>query len=573
VCFQGLTFKNFNLTMEVKMKKKFSMLAVFTVAIAGFLSLTMFSTTSFAASQAAKSGISVSLSGQYIGKGVWSMNQVNDFSSAPGAATNNSYEAFVQRLRINSALKYDTLAHGMPLAAIFVQMDLTNGYNGVSNGYGTNGWSVLGSTPAPIGFNHDLNTFGLRQAYIRFITPIGAIMFGRMPVKFGMGVAVNTNADGVGDFIPIGNVGVFVGNLFGSEVNSYSNSTTPLTAGGILPPTSDAYSHIQMGIIPTIEVMSMKPMDNVSWSAWLTEAHLNQFEAVLNTGAETDGYGTIPPTTTGGTISTNYPTANITFAGLSATYAANGTKIAGEFDYFLGKIVASNGSISGGYYPYTLPVMPNPGSTNDDVNSYDIYLTASQMLQTAIPLSIGLKFGDGAPISAGHYNFTYYSQIQNTRTLFGDVIGNNWQSIQFSAPGLQYIYGSGGAGQSLFAVGSNLANKYVIMVDAKEFLPGSNMLKESLIYARWAKDSINGNPVFGGKSIGTEFDLNFTHHFSKTLAWQAWGGYVWTGSGVESMPTNSAYKSAANPLGFTGSFSGAVKKNIGVLGTDVIWNF
>jgi hypothetical protein len=571
VCFQGLTFKNFNLTMEVKMKKKFSMLAVFTVAIAGFLSLTMFSTTSFAASQAAKSGISVSLSGQYIGKGVWSMNQVNDFSSAPGAATNNSYEAFVQRLRINSALKYDTLAHGMPLAAIFVQMDLTNGYNGVSNGYGTNGWSVLGSTPAPIGFNHDLNTFGLRQAYIRFITPIGAIMFGRMPVKFGMGVAVNTNADGVGDFIPIGNVGVFVGNLFGSEVNSYSNSTTPLAAGGILPPTSDAYSHIQMGIIPTIEVMSMKPMDNVSWSAWLTEAHLNQFEAVLNTGAESNVYGTIPQQTTMGVLSNDYPTANVTFGGLSASYSNNGTKLAGELDYFEGRIVASNTAITNpsSTYGYYLPVAPSAGSNSDKINSYDIYLTGSQTFNTSIfPMSVGVKFGDGAPISSGHYNFTYYSQIQNTRTLFGDVIGNNWQSIQFSAPGLQYIYGSGGAGQSLFAVGSNLANKYVIMVDAKEFLPGSNMLKESLIYARWAKDSINGNPVFGGKSIGTEFDLNFTHHFSKTLAWQAWGGYVWTGSGVESSnPAGAGYNATTNP------FAGAVKKNIGVLGTDVIWNF
>ena len=530
------------------MKRKISLLALLTVAIAGFLTLTMAS-PSFAASQANKAGVSFSLSGQYIGKAFWTQNQVEMFTTnnqdpTTGAAipSKNSFEVFLQRLRMNGSISYDKLADGMPLAAIFTQFDLTNAYNGITNGYGTNGWQALGATTVPTGFNHDFNTFGLRQAYIRFITPIGAIMFGRMPVKFGLGVAVNTNADGVGDFIPLGNVGVFVGNLFGNETTAYSNGTAP-TPIGIVPPAVYGYSHIQSGTIPTIEVMSLKPMNDVSWSAWLTEAHLNQFGAQLSSIVA----GAYSPATT---LSSNSTSANITYGGLSATYVNKGTNIAGEFDYFRGDIMNS---------PYTFN---ETADNRTKIGSYDLYLTGSQLLNTSTPTTVGLKFGIGGPISDQHLDMTYYSMVQNTRTLFGDVIGNNWQPIEFSAPGLAYLYQAPGE-----AMGTNLANRYAIMVDATEHFTGMNDLQESLIYAAWLKDNVayEGNQIqaFGGKTIGTEFDLNFTHHFTKTLAWQAWGAYVWTGSGVESY----------TPTATGGVPSYAAHKDITALGTAVIWNF
>ena len=579
------------------MKKRFSIPALaVAVAIAGFLSLTM-SSKSFAASQANKAGVSFSLSGQYLGIGEWSQNQAQAFMNNNTTPNQNTFDAFLQRLRLNTSISYDKLAHGMPLAALFVQADLTNAYNGITDGYGTNGYYMLGGTPAPTGFNNDFNTFGLRQAYIRLITPIGAIMFGRMPVKFGLGVAVNTNADGLGDFLPLGNIGVFAGTLFGSEVSAYNtvcnanngstNCALPGTTEGYYPPATEGYTHIQMGTIPTIEVMTMKPINNTSYSAWLTEAHLNQFEAALssvttayNGGTQTGNYSAAS------NISSMDPTANITFGGVSAKYAANGTKFGIEADYFRGSLVDSSQAITVGY---TLPELlygASPASNslgyyngisdqNVNISSYDLYATASQMLNTSTPMSLGLKFGIGAPVASDNYNFTYYSTVQNTRTLFGDVIGSSWQPIQFNAPGNNYIYG-GAAGE---AVGPNLANKYVIMVDARQYLPSSNTLKESLIHAGWLTTSISdqlspsGNlELFGGSNIGTEFDLNFTHHFTKTLAWQAWASYVWTGSGVESATVNSV----TLPNGATAdysSFSNSTTKNITALGTDVSWNF
>ena len=525
------------------MKRKISLPAlVIAVAIAGFLTLTM-APKSFAASQANKAGVTFSASGQYIGKAFWSQDQAQVFTTTGAYPNSNSFEVFLQRLRMNASISYDKLAEGMPLAAIFTQFDLTNAYNGVTNGYGTNGWQALGGTTVPTGFNHDFNTFGLRQAYIRFITPIGAVMFGRMPVKFGLGVAVNTNADGVGDFLPLGNVGVFLGNLFGNETTAYSNGTTPTPIGNV-PPAVYGYSHIQSGTIPTIEVMSLKPMNDVSWSAWLTEAHLNQFGAALSSIVA----GAYSPATT---LSSNSASANITYGGLSATYANKGTNVAGEFDYFRGDIMNS---------PYSFNVT-NGGRTK--IGSYDLYLTGSQLLNTSTPITVGLKFGMGGPISDQHLDMTYYSMVQNTRTLFGDVIGNNWQPIEFSAPGLAYIYQAPGE-----AMGANLANRYVIMVDAMEHFTGTNDLQESLIHAAWLKDNVafggTQTQVFGGSNIGTEFDLNFTHHFTKTLAWQAWGAYVWTGSGVESATPGST------PANF---FQNASHKDITALGTAVIWNF
>ena len=596
------------------MKKRFSIpVLVVAVAIVGFfLSLTM-SSKSFAASQANKAGASFSLSGQYLGIGEWSQNQAQAFMNNNTTPNQNTFQAFLQRLRLNTSISYDKLAHGMPLAALFVQADLTNAYNGITDGYGTNGYYMLGGTPAPTGFNNDFNTFGLRQAYIRLITPIGAIMFGRMPVKFGLGVAVNTNADGLGDFLPLGNIGVFAGTLFGSEVSAYNtacnsaestNCTLPGTTEGYYPPAAAGYTHIQMGTIPTIEVMTMKPINDISYSAWLTEAHLNQFEAALSSSTTAYNGGSASGTYSAtGNISSFNPTANITFGGLSVKYSNQGTKFAGEFDYFRGEIIASNQAITNygsNFAPYNnpipgvtstdnvvinagymVPVQPNGANQYDGINSYDLYLTGSKLLQTSTPVQLGAKFGIGAPIAQGDYNFTYYSTIQNTKTLFGDVIGSSWQPIQFSAPGVSYIYG-GAAGE---AVGPNLANKYVIMVDAKEFLSSDNTLKESLIHASWLQTSIDNAPEFGGSNIGTEFDLNFTHHFTKTLAWQAWASYVWTGSGVESSTTTYNESNVQNPNypiydKTTGkyyqpvsSFSGATTKNITALGTDISWNF
>ena len=576
------------------MKKRFSIPALaVAVAIVGFLSLTM-APKSFAASQANKSGVSFSLSGQYIGKSLYAQNESEMFADSVSSytyksalvgggptpstpttfnpPTQNTFDVFLQRLRLNASISYDKLAHGMPLAAIFTQFDLTNAYNGVTNGYGTNGWQPLGETTVPGGFNHDFNTFGLRQAYIRFITPIGAVMFGRMPVKFGLGIAVNTNADGIGDFIPLGNTGIFIGNLFGNETTAYNNGTTP-TDIGTTPPAAYGYSHIQSGTIPTIEVMSLKPMNDVSWSVWLTEAHLNQFGAEL-TQIISGAYYATP------TLNSKSASANITYGGLSATYAAKGTKLAGEFDYFRGDIMNSPYDITG--------VAPDPSTLESDITlfnntttgdrtkieSYDIYLTGSQLLNTSTPTTLGFKFGIGSPISNDHFDMTYYSMIQNTRTIFGDVIGNDWQPIEFSAPGLNYMYY--GTGE---AMGANLSNRYVIMVDATEHLASGNSLKESLIHAAWLKTSINGTQVFGGSDIGTEFDLNFTHHFTKTLAWQAWGAYVWTGSGVDSTSSSGSVTSSTNSSGttvYSGTFSSpinATHKDIFALGSAVIWNF
>ena len=586
------------------MKKRFSLPALaVAVAIAGFLSLTT-APKSFAASQANKAGVSFSLSGQYIGKALYGQNESEMFADSVGSykytdvslgagptkqssfnpPTQNTFDVFLQRLRLNASISYDKLAHGMPLAAIFTQFDLTNAYNGVTNGYGTNGWDALGATTVPTGFNHDFNTFGLRQAYIRFITPIGAVMFGRMPVKFGLGIAVNTNADGIGDFIPLGNTGIFVGSLFGNETTAYNNDIGPITDIGTTPPAVYGYSHIQSGTIPTIEVMSLKPMNNVSWSVWLTEAHLNQFGAEL-TQIISGAYYATP------TLNSKSASANITYGGLSATYAAKGAKLAGEFDYFRGDIMNSPYDITGvaptnlnnsgdlvdyapnGAYPYYLF---NNTTTGDrtKIESYDIYLTGSQLLNTSTPTTLGFKFGIGSPISNDHLDMTYYSMLQNTRTIFGDVIGNDWQPIEFSAPGLNYMYQ--GLGE---AMGANLANRYVIMVDATEHLASGNSLQESLIHAAWLKTSINGQQVFGGSDIGTEFDLNFTHHFTKTLSWQAWGAYVWTGSGVDSTSSSGSVTSSTNSSGttvYSGTFSSPsnpTHKDIFALGSAVIWNF
>ena len=547
------------------MKRKISLLALLTVAIAGFLALTTAS-PSFAASQAAKNGVSFSLSGQYIGRAFYAQNQTQDFIDASGYPTRNSFQSFTQRLRMNASMSYGEAGGGMPLASVLTQFDLTNDYNpsGLApNGYGTNGWSTLGYTPAPTGFNHDFATFGLRQAYLRLVTPIGMWMFGRMPVKFGMGIAVNTNADGIGDFLPIeqANLGVFLGVLIGNETTAYSAyATNPSTQfpATVYPGMSPYYTHIQMGTIPTLELMTLKPINHTTYSLWLTEAHLNQFGAFP---------GPFYNSTTGGynvsvDESTYYPTANITFGGLSAKYSNAGTNLAGEFDYFRGRIVCSNVAISLGACAVNgLPVTPSGTNEYNGVDSYDLYLTGSTLLHTSTPITVGAKFGIGAPISAGHYNFTYYSMIQNTRTIFGDVIGSNWQTIQMSAPGNAYIYG--------IPLQSNLSNKWALMVDATEHLSGMNDLQESLIYAQWLKTTMTvpgaaySTSMFGGHHIGTEFDVNFTHHFTKTLAWQAWGGYVWTGSGVDSyVPTATG-----------GVPTTAAHKDITALGTAVIWNF
>ena len=565
------------------MKKRFSIPALaVAVAIAGFLSLTM-APKSFAAAQAANKGVSFSLSGQYIARGFWAQNQTEDFNSSPGFPTSNTFQAFTQRLRLNAALNYGTAGGGMPLASILTQFDLTNDYNPTGlapNGYGTNGWSTLGYTAAPTGFNHDFNTFGLRQAYLRLVSPVGMWMVGRMPVKFGLGIAVNTNADGLGDFLPLSSadLGVFLGVLIGNETTSYSYYPATATGGNqypaiATPAISPYYTHIQMGTIPTLEVMMLKPVNHFTGSLWLTEAHLNQFTALP---------GPFYNSTTG-TFNTSvdesiyYPTANVTFGGLSGTYnSGKGTIVKGEFDYFRGHIIASSAALSLIPAGYTvadicsvnptdcpLPVSPSGSNQYDAVSSYDLYLSGSQAINASMPLTLGVKFGIGAPIANGDYNFTYYSMQQNTRTLFGNVLGSNWQPIMMTSPGINYIY------TSASATGANLANKWGLMVDLTEHFGNGNSLKEAVVHESWLKTSMNitGNnystQMFGGSNIGNEFDLDFTHHFTKTLAWQAWGGYVWTGSGVDSYSATST----------GGVPSTATHKDITALGTAVIWNF
>lgn len=107
------------------------------------------------------------------------------------------------------------------------------------------------------------------------------------------------------------------------------------------------------------------------------------------------------------------------------------------------------------------------------------------------------------------------------------------------------------------------------MVDLTEHLANGNSLQEALVHESWLRTSMNitgenySTQIFGGSNIGNEFDLNFTHHFTKTLAWQAWGSYVWTGSGVDSY---SATATGAVP-------DTATHKNVAALGTAVIFNF
>ncbi len=548
------------------MKKRLSLPALaVAVAIAGFLTLIM-AHKSYAASQSSSNnGVSFSLSGQYIGRGLWAQNQAEVFDSAPGYPTSNTFESFTQRLRVTSTADYGNVG-GMPLASLLTQFDLTNNYNPAGGGYGSNGWDTLGYTPAPIGFNHDFNTFGLREAYIRLVSPVGMWMFGRMPVKFGLGIGVNTQADGLGDFLPLksDDLGVFLGVLFGNETNAGTNGVGYTTPGTMYPSVSPDYTHMQMGTIPTLEIMTLKPVNGLSGSLWLTEAHLNQFGAYP--GAQLNPVtGAVNPALP--TESPLFPEANITYGGISGTYNnMQGTVVKGEFDYFRGKIICSNAAISAGECAGYLPVTPDVGSNSDKISSYDLYLTGSQAISLfSYPMTFGLTFGIGGPISSGHYDMTYYSQVQNTRTIFGDVLGSNWQTIQFSAPGVGYMWSSNGP----WALGTNLANKYGIMGDLTEHLSGSNDVKESLVYMSWLKTSLTepgastSTEMFGGHEIGTEFDLNVTHHFSKTLAWQAWGSYVWTGSGVNSF----------GPAAGISSESDAAHKDVTALGTAIIWNF
>ena len=501
-------------------------------------------------------GVNFSLGGYYEARALYSENQSEVFYNLPGSPTSNTFQSFAENLEIHAIMSYKN-------AAILTEFHLTNNYNGTSIGYGDNGWYNLGYTPVPTGFNHDFNTFGLREAYFRLITPIGMWMVGRMPLKFGMGVAVNTQVDGIGDIIPFNsaNLGVFVGTLIGSATTAYSNGTAPAPIGNV-PPAAYGYSHIQMGTIPTIEVMSLKPMNDVSWSIWLTEAHLNQFGAQLSSIVA----GAYSPTTT---LSSTSPTANITFGGLSAAYNnGNGTIVNGEFDYFRGHIICSNVAISNGdcsatSNPPGLLVPPSVGNEYDAINSYDLYLTGSQVINgAAVPLTLGVKFGIGAPIAAGHYDMTYYSMLNNTRTLFGDVLGSNWQTIEISSPGLGYIYGP--------ALAAPLSNKWSLMVDLTENLSGGNSFKEAVIHQSWLETKITvpgtnySTQMFGDRNIGTEFDLDYTHQFTKTIAWQAWGSYVWTGNGVASI--------VDAPNGQPYSYS-MVHKDIFALGSDVSFSF
>ena len=530
-----------------------------------------------------KDGVNVSLYGYYVAKGYWSMNQVQLFNSLAQYPDKNTFQILFQALRLFSKIGYGPKVYNEPLATLFIEVDLTNAYNGSTNSYGTNGWQNLGYTPVPTGFNHDFNTFGLKQAYLRLMTPAGAFIFGRMPVYLGLGIAMNTYADAIGDYFPINKQwSMFGGVLIGNETvagNGLYNGP-----GGSLPPASFGYTHIQMGTMPLLAVVLSKPISNITGSAWISEAHLNQWGAYFQ--PSTVGYQE------GASVENpDYPTANITFGGLSATYSNNsGTEVSGEFDYFRGSIVPSSNlaaesvtplsSPASVYYANGVPNVTLPPSTiiplpvynaggKDPINSWDIYLTAKTLIDTpALTLTVGGKFGAGSPISAGHYDFTYYSQLENNSTFFGDVI-DGYQWIQLSAPGLAYMYGPQ-------PMGTDLANRYVVMGYVKEHLPGNNSLRESVIYAKWLKTALNINgtnyQMFGGHTIGTEFDLNFTHKFSKTISWRAWASAVITGKGLDSFSYPVQSTGETNPAP-TSVPVYAYHNKIYALGTAFVWAF
>jgi hypothetical protein len=535
-----------------------------------------------------KDGVSISLYGYYVGKGYWAENQVQEFNSSAGYPNKNTFQVFFQGVRLFPKISYGPKVHNEPLATLFTEVDLTNGYNGVSSGYGTNGWYVLGQTPAAIGFNHDFNTFGLKQAYLRLMTPIGAFLIGRMPVYLGLGIAMNTYADAIGDYFPINKEwAMFGGVLIGNETiagNGLYNASA-----GAYPPADFGYTHIQMGTMPILAVVLKKPISNITGSIWISEAHLNQWGSYFQPAAGGYQEGVNPSTPE----SPDYPTANISFGGLSATYSNNGTAVRGEFDYFQGNIIPSSNLAAEAVIPPSSPAspylangtpnltpfpIPSPDiaplpvysfSGKDAIDSWDIYLTAKTPINTSIfPLTLGAKFGAGSPIAAGHYDFTYYSQLENNSTFFGDVI-DGYQAIQFEAPGLAYMYGP-------LPMSTDLANRYAIMGYVKEHLPGDNSLRESVIYASWLKTTLNINgtnyQMFGGHPIGTEFDLNFTHRFSKTITWRVWASTVITGSGLDSFSYPIQSVGETNPAP-TSVPVYSYHKTIYALGTAFVWAF
>ena len=529
------------------------------------LTVLFFSVPSFAgeSTKGSINNVSYSFGGFYDARALYAVNQTEDFYDLSGYPTMNTFQTINQNLELHAMISYGN-------AAVLTEFHLTNDYNPTGlagSGYGTNGWSTLGYTAAPTGFNHDFNTFGLREAYFRLITPVGMWMVGRMPIKFGMGVAVNTQADGIGDMLPFdsADIGVFAGVLIGNETTSYSSYANNPTGNQYpaiaTPAISPYYTHIQMGTIPTLDVVMLRPVNNFTGSLWLTEAHLNQF---------TSFPGPYYQPSTGSFVTSVdeniiYPTANITFGGVSATYDnGEGTVLNGELDVFKGHIICSNVAISNGECsaPTGLPVPPSSNNQYDAVSSYDLYLTGSQTINASIPLTAEFKFGIGAPIAAGHYNFTYYSMLNNTRTLFGNVLGSDWQDIQINAPGTAYIYGP--------ALAAPLSNKWTLMLDLTENLSGGNSIEEAFIHQSWLKTNLTvpgtnySTQMFGGSNIGNEFDLDFTHQFSKRVSLEAFGSYVWTGDGVDSI--------VDAPNGEPYSYS-MVHKNVFALGSEVSFSF
>ena len=545
-----------------------------------------------------KDGIGVSLSGYYVGKGYWSMNQVQYFNSLSQYPDNNTFQTFFQALRLFTKISYGPKVYNEPLATFFTEVDLTNDYipTGLAgNGYGSNGWQNFGFTPAPVGFNHDFNTFGLKQAYLRLMTPAGAFLIGRMPVYLGLGIAMNTYADAIGDYFPVDNKkwAVFGGVLIGNE--TIAGNGLYSSSAGVYPPPNAAYTHIQMGTMPLLAVVLRKPINDITGSAWISEAHLNQWGAYFQPAAV--GYqesvypGAFNNGSTAQSENADYPTLNVTFGGLSATYSNDsGTVVSGEFDYFRGSVVPSSNlaaeavtplsSPASVYYANGVPninlsastIIPLPvynAGGKDKIDSWDIYLTAQTLLNTPyFPLTIGGKFGAGSPIAAGHYDFTYFSQLENNSTFFGDVI-DGYQAIQISAPGMAYMYGP-------IPMSTDLANRYAIMGYIKEHLPGNNSLRESVIYARWLKTALNINgtnyQMFGGHNIGTEFDLNFTHKFSKTIRLKLWASTVITGKGLDSFSYPVPSTGETNPAP-TSVPVYAYHNKIYALGTAFVWAF
>ena len=547
------------------------------------------------------SGLSFMLGGRYIGAALYAENQGQGFQNVSGYPNNNSFQEFAQMLRVNTLIKYKKLI------SLYTQFALSSDYNGIANYYGgiPPGFQTLAQNPVPVGFNNDFDTFGIREVYINLRLPnqyFRHIIFGRTFLHFGLGVAIRTDVDGIFDNFNVGNFNITAGTMITSmaAAGTYCYSSNKLnpcntlqglagTTEGFYPTSAMGYTHVQMGTIPVIQFITKKPVRHTIFSAWFSEAHLNQFQAPLYNVPNSVYFQTFGSYTDDNNF---WPTLNITLAGGSLWYENGKNKLAIEFDYLRGKAMPTSAALSDGllnsrsanHYlwtqwgganpnsPLTAPLLVEPAGNNayDTINSYDIYAKGSTLTSIKkMPLMIGFKFGLGAPVEAGSYDMSDYSRVQNQPTLFGNLITSNWQMIQILAPGNSYMYGA--------PLSSNLENKRIEEILFREFLPDKNNLTEAVIQANWVKSNIHVNgkyvPLFGGSNIGTEFDLDFVHVIKKGFFWKAWASYMFTGRGLETFYGPGNYSSGCVTSASTACLDTATHKNIAAVGTAIVWNF